>query len=279
MSDNGLEGEIVRIGQGGGAEEIGVAFFDYAAETGFSCNGDRWFHAASTIKVPILLGLFVAVDRGDLDLDARVHVRNLFFSAADGRPFRVESSRDAGNQVQSYVGRTMRVQELARQMIVVSSNLATNLLVDLLGIDRINEDLDRLGISGVDLRRGVEDEAAFEAGISNRVTANGLVSVLRMIEDGALSKTSTEAMLDILHAQEFRSGIPAGVPDDARVANKTGEISTVAHDAGIVYPAGRAPYVVALLTEWERNAGSNRRATLAEISRAIYAHVAGGADA
>jgi beta-lactamase class A len=76
-------------------------------------------------------------------------------------------------------------------------------------------------------------------------------------------------MLDILHAQEFRSGIPAGLPGEARVANKTGEISTVAHDAGIVYLPDRDPYVVVILSEWKPET-SGRREAIAQISRAVY---------
>jgi beta-lactamase class A len=126
----------------------------------------------------------------------------------------------------------------------------------------------------VDFKRGVEDESAFEADMSNRVTAAGLVGVLRLIEERrAFSEGASAAMLDILHQQEFRSGIPAGLPDDARVANKTGEISTVAHDAGLVYLPDRKPYALAILTEWDASATSGRRKTLANLSRAVYRHL------
>src|SRR5690606_20625023 len=144
--------------------------------------------------------------------------------------------RDANAEVHAYIGKTMRLSELAYHMIVTSSNLATNLLLDAVGLERVRRTLEELGVKGVELRRGVEDERAFEEGISNRVTAEGLVQVLRLIEEKqALSTAACERMLEILHQQEFRGGIPAGLPEDARVANKTGEISTVAHDAGLVY--------------------------------------------
>jgi beta-lactamase class A len=145
--------------------------------------------------------------------------------------------------------------------------------VDLVGIGTLRETLDRHGVDGVELRRGVEDEAAFERGINNQVTARGLVQVLRRIEDGALSADSSERMLMILHDQEFRSGIPAGLPAGTRVANKTGEISTVAHDAGLVYPPGRPPYALALLTEWDAGVTNGRRETIAALSRAVYLHL------
>jgi len=173
----------------------------------------------------------------------------------------------------------MRLVDLARHMIVTSSNLATNLLLDAVGIDQVRKTLDDLGVEGVELRRGVEDERAFQEGINNRVTAEGLVQVLRLIEERrALSAEACDQMLEILHAQEFRSGIPAGLPDDARVANKTGEISTVAHDTGLVYLPDRKPYALAILTEWSPNRTSGRRETLANISRAIYEHLTEGED-
>src|SRR5438132_6923675 len=130
----------------------------------------------------------------------------------------------------------MRIRELARHMIVTSSNLATNLLVDLIHVDQAQQMLSRHGIRGIDLARGVEDDKAFDANFNNRVTANGLVSLFRVIHDrrGVLAESSRE-MLDILFQQEFRSGQPAGLPsnvrDAAQIANKTGEISSASHDA------------------------------------------------
>jgi beta-lactamase class A len=112
---------------------------------------------------------------------------------------------------------------------------------------------------------------------NNRVTANGLRDLFRVIvEETHFSEEVHREILEILHSQEFRSGIPAGLPDDARVAHKTGEISTVAHDAGIVFPDGRKPYVVVVLTEWDRDATSGRRETIARISRLVYDHLISG---
>jgi len=177
--------------------------------------------------------------------------------------------------VHAEVGTLMRVRDLAERMVVASSNLATNLLLDLVGIEAARASLARLHVSGIDLQRGVEDEVAWEAGINNRVTAAGLCNALRLIEEGkAISPEASQAMLDILHQQRFRSGIPAGLPQDARVANKTGEISTVAHDAGIVYLGGRDAYVVVILTEWAPEV-NGRQETIARISRAVYEYMTG----
>lgn len=262
--------------QRSGAEAASVAFHDYETDTHFSSSGDRWMHAASTIKVPVLVGVFAAIEDHDLTLSSRIHVRNKFYSVVDGTAYRIEPGRDANTEVHAYIGKTMPLSDLAFHMIVTSSNLATNLLLDAVGIDRVRKTLEDLGVGGVELRRGVEDERAYEEGITNRVTAEGLVQVLRLIEERkALSAAACDRMLEILHQQEFRGGIPAGLPEDARVANKTGEISTVAHDTGLVYLPDRRPYAVAILTEWSPDRTTGRRETLANVSRAIYEHLSG----
>ncbi len=280
-ADDPLRETLRGIADRNGARSVAVAFHDYETRTAWSYRGDEWFHAASTIKVPVLVGVFGAIHEGGLALNARVHVRNRFVSVADGSAFTVGSARDANAEVQQAIGKTMKVHELARHMIVTSSNLATNLLLEVVGIDGLRATLKDLNLDdGVELHRGVEDERAFEQGISNRCTADGMLRVLRVIEERrAFSAEASEQMLEILHAQEFRSGIPAGLPTGARVANKTGEISTVAHDAGIVYLPGRKPYALVVLTEWDAQKTSGRSDTIASISRAVYHHLTGQADA
>ena len=268
--------QIVGIGEDAGAEAVAVAYYDYLHETEWRYQADRWFHAASTIKIPVLLGVYAAIDKGKLQPFSRVHVRNRFLGAADGRPYQVEMSRDSNAAVYAALGRTMQVRELAHHMIVTSSNLATNLLIDIVGLDAIQKTLDELRLSGIELKRGVEDIKAWEAGINNRVTAQGLLNALRVIEEQKhFSAESCRDMLNILHSQEFRSGIPAGLPEDARVAHKTGEISTVAHDAGLVYLPDRKAFVVAILTEWKPEGGS-RKDTIAKISRVVYEYITEG---
>ncbi|MGH7469789.1 MAG: serine hydrolase [Longimicrobiales bacterium] len=268
--------QIVDLGAEAGAEAIAVAFYDYAHRTGWSFHADRWFHAASTIKVPVLLGAFAAIDQGRLQPYSRVHIRNRFLSVADGRPYRVDPQRDSNAEVHAATGKTLQVRELARHMIVTSSNLATNLLIEIIGLDEIQSALKDRGLHGIELQRGVEDIAAWELGINNKVTAAGLLDALRVLaEERHFSADACREMMEILHSQEFRSGIPAGLPEHARVAHKTGEISTVAHDAGIVYLPDREPYVVVILTEWKPDVGG-RTATIARISRIVYEYVTDG---
>ena len=269
-----LEARIEEIAREVGGEGLAVSLYDYETGLQWSQRGDRWFHSASTIKVAVLLALFGAIDAGRFTLDSRLHVRNRFLSLVDRTPFRVAAGRDADKEVHAAIGRTMRIGDLARHMIVTSSNLATNLLVDLIKVDQAQQMLARHGIRGVDLARGVEDDKAFDANFNNRVTANGLVALFRVIHErsGVLQESARE-MLDILFQQEFRSGIPAGIPTDvraaSRIANKTGEISAAAHDAGIVFLPGREPYVLAVLTEPEPNS-DRRMERIARVSSVVY---------
>jgi len=271
-----FESRIEQIAQETG-NKLAVSLFDYETNQEWSRNGDQWFHSASTIKVAVLLTLFGAIEARRFTLESRLHVRNRFISRVDGSPFRVSITRDADKAVHAAIGKTMRVGELARHMIVTSSNLATNLLVDLINLDKAQEMLAGYGIQGIELARGVEDDKAFEVNFNNRVTATGLVALFRAIyEKKCVGSESTKEMLDILLQQEFRSGIPAGLPSDVRaracIANKTGEISVVAHDAGIVFLPERQPYVLAVLTESEPNA-NGRMERISRVSAAVYEYL------
>ena len=278
QSSTELQARFAELEAKAGAAALAVSIADLQTGAEFHYHADRWFHAASTIKVAILVGVFGAIFRGELLPQSRVHVRNRFLSAYDGSPYRVRLDRDANPDVHREVGRTLRVSELADAMITTSSNLATNLLLDLVGLDVLQRTIDGFGLDGIDLRRGVEDEKAFQHGINNRITANGLVGLLRLIgEEMAFSPALSRNMVDVLLGQQFNSGIPAGLPRGARVAHKTGEISTIAHDAGLVYLPDRRPYALSVLTEWEPSA-TGRSATIAAASYLAYAALIGDRD-
>jgi beta-lactamase class A len=265
---------VRKIKEEHGLENLGISFFDAETTIQWSYNADFYFHAASTMKLAVLLSVFRQVERGELSLDSPVHVRNRFTSIVNQEPFMLDLGSDADPDVYGHLGKTLTVRELAYWMITKSSNLATNLLVDILGIEVIQKALDELDIDGIRVLRGVEDQAAFEAGLNNEVTANGLLKLLRLIAEGkAYSKQACDEMLNIMLDQQYRSGIPAGLPKAARVAHKTGNISTVHHDAGIVYLEDRKPYVLVILTKF---AAENGRGTaVADVSRDIFNTLAG----
>ena len=264
-----LNEQLARLAAERKARAIGVALHDVETGLRFSLHGDRWFHAASTIKVAVLLAVFRAADQGRLRLEDSLHVRNRFISAADGSPFHLSRDSDAMPELYKRIGRVAKIGELAEGMIVASSNLATNLLLDYLTVEYSRNVLREAQADGVELRRGVEDHAAHETGINNQATANGLLALLSALRGDFLSAKSKEQAIRILLEQRFDSMIPAGLPPHAVVAHKTGEISTACHDIGIVYLPEREPYLAVILTEFdsERN---GRRETVAAISEAIY---------
>lgn len=275
-SEVSLYRNVLRIRKEHELENLGISFYDAETTIQWSYNADHYFHAASTMKLAVLLGVFREVERGVLTLDAPVHVRNRFTSIVNQEPFMLDLGRDADPDVYGHLGKTLTVRELAYWMITKSSNLATNLLVDIVGIPTIQQALDEMEIDGVKVLRGVEDQAAFNAGLNNEVTANGLLKLLRLVADGkAYSRHASDEMLKIMLEQQYRSGIPAGLPTAARVAHKTGNISTVHHDAGIVYLDRRQPYVLVILTQFKAETG--RGTAVAELSRDVFNTMAGTA--
>ncbi len=269
-----LTEELEKLRNESKARAIAIALHDLESGLRFSLRGDRWFHAASTIKVAVLLALFRAADEGRFRLDDSLHVRNRFISAADGSRFHVNRDSDAMPELYQSIGRTAKISALAEGMISSSSNLATNLLLDFLGVEYARNVLHDAGVNGVELRRGVEDHAAHGRGINNEATANGLLTLLSALRGDFLSSAGKEQAIRILLEQRFNSMIPAGLPPHAAVAHKTGEISTACHDMGIVYLPEREPYIAVILTEFDSEQ-DGRRETVAAISEAIYRSVMG----
>src|ERR1043166_8331797 len=114
---NAFNEEVERLSAGSKARAIAVAVHDFESGLRFSLCGDRWFHAASTIKVAVLLAVFRAADEGRVHLDDSLHVRNRFISAADGSPFRLSPDSDAMPELYQAIGRTAKISALAKEMI------------------------------------------------------------------------------------------------------------------------------------------------------------------
>ena len=136
---------------------------------------------------------------------------------------------------------------LVEASITVSSNLATNILIEHLGARNVQATVDTMGASGMQVLRGVEDQKAFDAGKNNSTDALGLLTLFEAIGNGkAISAKASAEMLEILKRQKFNDGIPAGLPAGTVMAHKTGTITRIHHDAGIVYAV--RPYVLVILT-------------------------------
>ena len=204
------------------------------------------FHAASTMKIPVMIELFAQAREGRLRLDDPLPVENEFASIVDGSPYRLDPKDDSDPEVYRSIGGRLSLRELCEAMLTVSSNLAANLLIRKLGVEEIRRRVHRLGADGMQLRRGVEDGKAFQAGIVNTTTARALMVLLEKVAVGkAAGREASAEMVGILKRQRFNAGIPAGLLPGTAVAHKTGTITKIHHDAGIVY--GPRPYVLVVL--------------------------------
>ncbi len=229
--------------------EVAVTIVNLGIGSQLSINGDRVYHAASTMKIPVLIDLLREADAGRLSLDQSILLVNAFHSIVDGSPYALSADDDSDSTVYERVGEWVPVRWLAERMINHSSNLATNALIALLDPERITATMRTLGAERTLVLRGVEDGPAFRAGQNNVTTADDLAAILKAIERReAASPSSTEFLLGTLRAQAFNAQIPAGLPPGIPVAHKTGQITATLHDAAIIYPPGRAPFVLVVLT-------------------------------
>ena len=256
------------------AVAFAVALRDYETGFQFAINAERRFHAASTIKVGILLAIAKGIDDGRIRPDDTLHIRNRFRSAVDGAPYRIDAESDGYPQLHRLVGRTAKISALTEWMIVSSSNLATNLLLDYLTVEEAQRVLRDAGVKGVDLRRGVDDTRAHEQNFNNEATAAGLLELFATLRGDFLSKAGRDLAINILLQQRFNSMIPAPLPSHASVAHKTGEISTACHDAGIVYLPERDPYILVVMTEVAPET-NGRREAIAKISEVVFQTLTG----
>jgi beta-lactamase class A len=251
---------------------VGVVYNDLQTHDTLSLNADSVFHAASTMKIPVMIEVLQRAQEGGFALDQPVLLINEFASIADGSSFSLDPKEDGDTTLYQRVGQRVPVRELMQRMITLSSNLATNELIALVGAARVTQTAHRLGAAHMQVLRGVEDQKAFDRGLINTTTARDLAVLLTAIEDGrVLSPASSALMREILLAQEFNTKIPAGLPPGTRVAHKTGEITAVSHDAAIVYPDGRRPYVLVVLTRGLQK-GEESSALIADIARIVHAH-------
>ena len=264
--------EVVRAS---GAETVAVAYYDLATGKELLINPDVSFHAASTMKIPVMMEIFRQAAAGKLSLDQRIPIKNDFASIVDGSHYSLTPDSDSDQSLYTRAGQTATIRELMRLMITVSSNLATNLLIERVTPSRVMDLMHTIGAEHIRVLRGVEDGKAFQQGLNNTTTARDLMIILRRIaERRAVSAKASADMIKIMLDQKFNEGIPAGVPRKARVSHKTGSITKINHDAAIVYPRGQKPYVLVVLTRGIEDEKLAHK-LIADISRMIYEYATG----
>lgn len=250
--------------------EVGVSIRDPAGDFVLDLNGEREFHAASTMKVAVMIELFRQAEAGYYSLDDSLEIKNEFASIVDGSTFAVEDDTD--KEIYSMIGRRMSIRDLTYRLITSSSNLATNILIELVTADSVQATIEGMGTRSMKVLRGVEDIKAFEAGMNNTTTSSDLALLLEAIRAGtAVSADASAGMLRIMADVPVELILP-GPEEGGFVAHKTGRITAHHHDAGIVYPGDGEPYVLVILTrgiaEEDRSTSLGRA-----ISEVVHRHL------
>jgi beta-lactamase class A len=270
-----LGAEVGALIKSAGAGEVAVAYHDLANGDELLIRADETYHAASTMKVPVLMEVYRQAEEKTLSLDERIALKKEFPSLVDGKPFVLRVEYDSETSLYRRLGERVTIRELARLMITESSNLATNLLVERVTAAKTSELMRELGAGEVRVLRGVEDARAVARGMNSETTARGMATILRRLaERKVVSEKASEEMLAVLRGQKFNEGIPAGLPKGMSVAHKTGSFTGVYHDVAIVEPRDRAPYVLVVLT---RGIKETPRASeiVSRVSRIVHEHALG----
>jgi beta-lactamase class A len=265
-----LKGRIQQLIDASGAE-VSVVLRTLDGKDEVLIEPDRKFHAASTMKVPVMIELFRQADAGRLKLDELLPIKNEFHSIVDGSVYQLSVGDDSDAEVYKAVGQSLPLRTLCEAMITVSSNFAANLLIERLGAANVRTTVRRLGADGMVVLRGVEDQKAFDQGLSNSTTARALATLMQDLAEGkAVSPAADAEMVAILKRQKFNDAIPAGLPPGTPVAHKTGTITKIHHDAAIVF--GPRPYVLVVLVRGIQDQKVSGR-LMASISREAWSSI------
>lgn len=236
-------------------ETVSVTYLPVGSPAGIvSVNGATQHASASMIKLVVLAALLDKVAAGEINLAAQVEVKASDIVSGTGT-------------VQDDGPGTYELQELVRRMIADSDNTATNVIVDLIGMDAVNEEASKLGLTGTVMARKMMDVVAADQGMRNRMTSDDAATVLNLIATGKLvNEQMSELAMSFLLQQTINAGLTDAIPAGVQVAHKTGELNQAEHDGGVVLAAH--PYVLVVMTEGIDNyLGVS---VIADVSRAVY---------
>lgn len=238
-----------------------------------SIHEDESFHAASTMKTPVMIEIFRQASQGKFAMEDSIEVHNSFISIVDGSPYQMDLGVDSQESLYDLIGKKSTYYDLTFEMITRSSNLATNILIEMVGAENVMETMKQLGAGNIQVLRGVEDLKAFEAGLNNTTTAKDLLLIMEAIAQEEVE--GADEMFNILSQQYFNDQIPELLPEEVVVAHKTGSITGVQHDSGIIrLPDGRQ-YILVTLSKNLESAEQGRRIN-AEASHLVYDFMAEG---
>ncbi|HIF48292.1 MAG TPA: serine hydrolase [Cytophagales bacterium] len=233
-------------------------------------NENEIFHAASTMKTPVMIEFYRQLYQGKLSLEDTLQIKNEFKSIVDGSMYKLSEFDDSDKNTYNKLGQYYSINNLIYEMITISSNFATNILIEYIGANNVTKSMKELGALNIDILRGVEDIKAFELGLNNTTSAKDLLIIYEKLAKGKIIDNESSAiMIDILKDQKYDDIIPRYLPKDIEVANKTGMITGVHHDSGIVFLKDGRKYVIVLLSKNMSDMESGTE-MMAKISELIY---------
>lgn len=251
--------------------EFAIAFKDLSnEENNLFINENSNFHAASTMKTPVMIEVFNQVKEGKYRLSDSLLIKNKFKSISDGSVYSLDLNRDSGEKLYEQIGEKRSIEDLMEDMIINSSNLATNIIIELVGAENVNHTMREMGAKNINVLRGVEDMKAYEEGLNNTTTAYDLMLLFEQLGKGrVVDAASSKKMINILFKQNHRDLIPALLPEDLKIANKTGWITGVHHDSALIFlPDGRK-YVLVLLSKNMKDMEAGT-IMLSKVSKQVY---------
>jgi beta-lactamase class A len=205
-------------------------------------NAEEVFPAASVIKLTILWELFRRVDEGELSLHEEMELR--------------ETAKVGGFGIlkEMHPGLRPSLEDLATLMIILSDNMATNILIDLLGMEAINRTATELGLHKTVLQRKMMDGEAKARGLDNFTSPEDMAHLLwHYMESPDLSESSRKIMLNILLRQQCNNKLPLRMPLGAPLAHKTGDLPGTEHDVGILLLPKQPIILVVMTKDLSRN--------------------------
>ncbi len=253
---------------------FGVAFKDLQTGNALLINDKDVFHAASTMKTPVLLELFKQEAAGRFLMTDSILIKNSFSSIVDGSQYALSSTDDSEAELYQQLGSKRTIASLAYDMIIQSSNLATNILIELVKPDSVMSTMRSMGANDIKVLRGVEDGKAYEKGLNNTTTAHDLLLIYELMANEKLvSAAASKEMIRILLDQRFNEIIPALLPTSVKVAHKTGSITGIQHDSGIVFLPDGTQYVLILLSRFDPVDEKQVVKAMADVSKLVYDHM------
>lgn len=255
----GLENKIENIVEESSAN-ISVSLYDLDQGEGFSINGDEKVPSASMIKLLILLKALDECDKGKINLEDTIKLDD--YERVDGSGILKELSNN----------HKFSIRELLTLMIIVSDNTATNILIDLLGMEEINKIGHDLGLEKTSLERKMMDSHAREKGLDNFTSSNEILKLLKMIyEKDFVSEEYSDLALDILLRQQERQRLQRYLPEDLKIASKSGDLDNLENDGGIFFTENKKYILVVLVNQAESNVLAKE--IIGEISLKIYKEI------